>query len=655
MKTRLSVLLQRALPLLIIALISLVFRVRTVAAAENAFLGIPGLATQTSLQITEMRVTYRFDQIGARGKTPDTVPVQIAFKVHNSDKTQTVSVQLPLGYTDGRLAEPTALFVNGKEFPIPKTSVVRLFGSSSDVKTISFPLTVYENADAIVDIRINQPSDDTGFVFRMSTGGAWNGVVQTGSLEALMPYQAQNWNVALRKTGDNELLPLAYSGTAAKWSFSDLHPAQENDAVWLIANPDAMDYFNLGNDAWTQSQGADIHSYETMRNALLDMTPCNGVRMPLESWWNGMYDTMTMGVVAGDGQSQQEQLQRAMQYWSDGWSVPQGSSAACTSLHQRPDRYRTAVKNMLALQPEQRSAASQDALKKHFVFLRQLAAVAADPSVVLANITDDTDPVSANLSFAQRQLLANWDERFAAPEQSKTQGAAAAIVQSSIVKAPFAFVSSTLNRISRALPHLSLRTQIVIFVLLALLVLLLVIVVVVKWKERQDPPASNSDPLPHAFSELSKPSTPFTPPGFESKMNLVHGLGNPPSPSAQTTNYPSTSLTSSGDLSGARAGKQQITDGKQRSAMNDKAHDGAIKPQTTSPAPLTNASHQSTAPVVIQTVKPQAAINTQHDAKPAVVIKTDTSSQEKSRISTDAFKPKTPGPTIPPPTDLPWA
>lgn len=582
---------------LALAMFSAVYSVQAATPGDSASVGLPGFADPSPMQMTELRVTYRFDQMDARGKAPDAVPVQMAFKIHNPERTQDVMLLIPLGDADGRTADLTAVYINGKEKQLPAPALRRFSGTDGDIRAASLPITVYENSDTLVDIRFSQPADANGFVFRMGTGRAWNGTLQTGSLEGIFPYAVQNWNASLRKNTDNALVPLTYQDNAARWSFENLAPDQANDVTWSFADTAAMDYFNRGNDLWTQTQGADPQSYEMMYQALLDMQPCGQVKMPLESWWNGMFDTIATGVIASTPEAGQERRQKALDVWSSRWAVPVGDDAACVSMRQRPDRYRMAASQILSITPDQRSSATQQTINNHFLFLRKVAAVSTDPNVNPNGITDESDPFQdKSLTAGQKQALAVWDSRFANPTTTETPPTATGSA------APFSFISSTINRIAGALPRLSLRTQIIIFIIFALLLLTIVSVLLFKWREKPLV-ETHKDPMPQAFGGL--PIPPRNTSGTqEPKMNLMRGLGNPPAP----TPPPDSKIQKPEAQSISPLVTTKVDDAKReptKSAMNTPS---TQTPDKTSPTP-----------------------------------------------QNEIIKPKTPEPTTPPPTDLPWA
>ncbi|GEM_PF-949587 len=454
------------------AVLGLQASVALAAGPDYQGLGLPGPLTPTQIQLDELRVTYRFDQMGLRGKAQDAVPVQTTYKFHNPGAAQTLDVAVPLSWANGKQAELTAAFVNGKEVRAAIKNDVAFSGSDRKSRAAVLNVTVFENADLILDLRLNQPVEKLMFPFDLRTGAGWNGTVQTGTLEAILPFDAANWNLTLRKRGDDVMLPLAYSGRAAAWSFNGLKPEPANDVYWTVADPSAMDYYARGNQRYQQTQG-DAESYAMMRNALLDMVPCGETRLPLSTWWNNTYDTVTTGLLVAQFPEGMERLSRALEMWSDNWNVPHGDDAACQAMRQRPDRYRQALKSLLALPQDQRSAQANTALTNHYRFLRNLAA-ANVPGTKLA--TGDTDPFGdVNVSDADKQAMSQWDDRFAATGTPAVKGAVSQ-------------TATTLwNKVKAAFPKLSLRTQIVIFVLLALIVLIGIALIAFGWKEKDEP------------------------------------------------------------------------------------------------------------------------------------------------------------------------
>ena len=435
--------------------------------------GLPGPLSSTQIQLDELRVTYRFDQMGQRGKAQDAVPVQATYKFHNPGPTQTLEVGVPLPSANGKTAELTSVFVNGKEVRPAQIKNVNFVNSDSGVRAAVISVTVFENSDLILDLRGNQPVEKLEFPFDMRTGAGWDGTVQSGTYEAILPYDAANWNLALRKRGDDTLVPLNYAGRAATWTFTELKPEAANDVYWTIADPSAMDYYSRGNLRYQQTQG-DAESYSMMRSALLDMVPCGDVKMPLSTWWNSVYDTVSTGYLAAQYPEGMERLSRSLELWSDSWNVPHGDDAACQTMRQRPDRYRQALKALLAIPKDQLSAQANTALANHYRFLRNLAAANSPESRLSSG---DTDPIKdPNLSEADKSVMSQWDDRFASTTAVQQQGNASSTP-----------IGNFWNKIKAAFPKLSLRTQIAIFVILALLVLIGVALIAFGWKEKEEP------------------------------------------------------------------------------------------------------------------------------------------------------------------------
>ncbi len=431
-------------------------------AATIPGIGLPGPVSKTNLEISELRITYRFDQQNSQGKAQQAIPVQMTFRVHNAGKSETVKIAIPVGAVDGRWAELAAIYVNGKELPLPKLTDVSL-PDADGMRAATFNLTVFDNADAIVDIRLNQPQSTVGYAFRLGTGANWNGSL-TGSLEALFPYNAQNWNTVLRKTNNDEMIPVAYSGHSVTWNFSNLRPATENDAYWILADPASMEYFDRGTKLYTETRG-NLESYEMMLNALLDMVPCNDVRMPMAPWWTNTHQTVATGIISLQP-NESLQLSKALELWSANWTAANGQDKACIEMRQSPDRYRSVLRQIMAMPNDQRSSELQNALELHAKFLKNLSATLGGNS--LASTTSTQELLSASIldkvSPQDKTILANWDDRFAGSASSKNAA------------------SSSVNSAFK----LSKTWQIVIYSILALLVLIGIAIIATRWKE-EDP------------------------------------------------------------------------------------------------------------------------------------------------------------------------
>lgn len=491
------------------------------AGPEYQGFGLPGPSSASKIQLDELRVTYRFDQMGRRGKAQDAVPVQTTYKFHNPGATQTLDIGVPLPSANGKLAELTTVYVNGKEVRPGAPKTLRLQNTQRDVTASVVTVTIFENSDLILDLRGNQPVEKLEFPFAISTGAGWDGSIQSGVFEAVMPYDAANWNLSLRKRDGDTMLPLAYSGRAATWSFNDLKIEVGNDVYWTIADPSAMEYYARGNQRYRDTQG-DAESYSMMRNALLDMVPCGDVRMPLSTWWNSVYDTVTTGYLTTQYTDGMERLAKSLDLWSDGWNIPHGDDAACQAMRQRPDRYRHAVKSLMAMPSEQLSANAKNALTRHYRFLRDLVKANSPESKIQ---TGDADPLNdQNLTDKDRSVLAQWDERFGSITSNASTTAAAPI-------------AGFWNKIKASFPKLSLRTQIALFVILALLVLIGIALIAFGWKEKDEFPKDSGRRTPD-HSPISPPSVfkpgPSNKPLYDRPTSVSGPMfGKPPAPKSE--------------------------------------------------------------------------------------------------------------------------
>ncbi|MFA6447585.1 MAG: hypothetical protein WCW31_05035 [Patescibacteria group bacterium] len=522
-------------------------------AATVPGIGLPGPVSKTNLEISELRITYRFDQQNSQGKAQQSIPVQMTFRVHNAGKAETAKIAIPVGAVDGRWAELAAIYLNGKELPLQKLAATPL-PDADGMRAATFNLTVLDNSDAIVDIRLNQPQNASGYAFKMGTGANWNGNL-TGSLEALFPYNAQNWNTVLRKTSNDEMVPLAYSGHSATWNFSNIKPSAEIDAYWLLADPASMDYFDRGTQLYAEERGS-LESYEMMLSALLDMEPCNGMRMPMAPWWTNTYQTVATGIVSVQP-DESAQLYKSLELWSANWTVANGQEKTCIEMRQDPERYLVALKKILAMPQDQRSSELQNALELHAKFLKNLSSTLGNNS--LESVTSTQGLLSAlasnKASSQDRTILAPWDNRFAEPVASNNSAP-------SSVSSPF---------------KLSRTWQIVIYSLLALLVLIGVAIIATRWKEEDprtsyDVPRTTSDTTPE--NNLFMKIKPDEKKDFQSLMT----------PWQRTDTEPQ--IQDQGSV--ARKEKALSTDVGQEEHKNELPTDGTdnqnlIKPQTPEP------------------------------------------------------------------------
>lgn len=489
-----------------------------VALPTEMQLGLIGTASKNSAQIAEMHVTYRFDQMDS-GKSAQAVPVQMTYRLHNPGNTQTLDVQMPTMGAEGEAPEITAIFVNGKEQPLPKTADKSYQGLDKAYRSISFSVAMPKDADVIVDIRALQPITGENIPFIFNSGRGWDGPIQSGIIEAMFPFNAANWNVTMRKLSpEPTLVPLAYSGRSANWTFSNFDVQAEDGIFWQIANLEAVTYYEQGLDLWRQNNN-DPQAYNMLFRSLMDMTPCHGEQMPSAAWWNNTYDTISVGVISSSGSDSQQQSTKAMELYSANWTVPQGDNASCIEMQQRPDRYRVALKALLAIPQDQRSAAMQQTLEKHSAFLRKLVAVKGENSLQdnLASPAN-TDPLGdAKLSEKDRQLLAIWDDRFANPQaasQANQPGEAKATGGQSIKSGTS--VSTTINNLLQKLPNLSFGTQIILFAILALIVLIIIGYIIFKWQEAPIIPERPID-----FQTKTPPTVPLMGMGLGTKVNLA--------------------------------------------------------------------------------------------------------------------------------------
>ncbi|MFA6503970.1 MAG: hypothetical protein WCT54_03430 [Patescibacteria group bacterium] len=476
-------------------------------------LGMIGTGLKSPIEVAEMRVTYRFDQIGT-GKSAQAVPVQMTYRLHNPAATQNIEVSIPTPGPEDEVPVITTIYVNGREQPIGKMQNKNYFGVTSPISSVSFNLTVAKDADAIVDVRALQPLAGDSVPFAFQTGRAWSGNINTGTVEAFFTFTTANWNVALRELkADPTMIPIIYSGKNTSWTFSEKDLQAAPDVFWQLANLENMAYYEQGLDAW-RANNNDPQAYIELHRALLDLTPCHGETLPLATWWNNMYETISVGILSslqGD-----EQNMQAMELYSASFQVPQGDNAACIAMQQRPERYRGVVAKLLAMPIDQRSSAVQSTLDKHFQFLRKLVAQKGENSLQddPNNITN-TDPYGDNrLSANDRRLLAQWDDRFAGTEPMN----AANNQTQSPQKASSSFASSassTINGILNKLPHLSFGTQVILLSILALIILAIIGFIIFKWQDTPTLPERQKD------SSISSPTVPLMGMGLGKKINFA--------------------------------------------------------------------------------------------------------------------------------------
>jgi hypothetical protein len=211
---------------------------------------------------------------------------------------------------------------------------------------------------------------------------------------------------------------------------------------------------------------------------------------------------------------------KSLELWSANWTVPQGEDAECLAKQWRPDRYRSALNALMAIPKDQRSSAVQQALDKHYAFMRKLAAQRGENS--LQEKTDsipNTDPLNeSKLSAKDRQLMADWDARFSQPNvpgQANAQGNTQ--IQGKSTTSSSLFASTTIGRILKKLPKLSFGTQILLFAFLALIILIIIGYIIFKWQETPSVPERPMD----ASATGKSPTVPLMGMGLGSKVNLA--------------------------------------------------------------------------------------------------------------------------------------
>jgi hypothetical protein len=481
-------------------------------------LGMIGTGNKTPIQISEARITYRFDQ-GGTGKAAQAVPVQMTYRLHNPSTTQTLDVYVPIVGPEGDAPEVTAIFVNGREQPLATASSARYYGLDQPLRSTSFNLTLPKDADAIIDIRALQPITGENIPFAFQTAKAWSETLQNGTLEAFFPFTTANWNVALRELKQEPtLIALTYSGKTASWSFSNVKTETASDVFWQTANLEAMAYYEQGLDLWRKDNN-DPQAYETLKGALLDMIPCRGEQMPLATWWNSMLDTVNVGILSALPQGDAQDV-KALEIFSNNWTVPQGENKSCTAMQQRPERYSSALSYILQVPKDQRSAAVEQALNKHYEFLNKLTAVMGENSLGLdPNNVTSVDPFgNPKLSDKDKSILKLWDYRFGGPQPTETM---ATSTQSGATKTSIgSSVSSTLANIMQRLPKLSFGTQIILFAILALIVLVIIGFIVFRWQENPTVPERPKD-VPGSPYGNNRPTVPLMGMGLGRKPDLT--------------------------------------------------------------------------------------------------------------------------------------
>ncbi len=497
-------------------------------------LGLIGTSAETPVQINEMRVTYRFDQMDA-GKTHNSVPVQMTYRLHNPGSAQTFELAIPLAGQSDMRPEITAVFINGVEQPLSGAVNHTYASTNLNLPSMTLTLSMAPGADQIVDIRALQPVDQEIIRFAFQTGKAWSGTIASGSLEAIFPYTAANWNVTLRRLNSEQtMIPLVYAGNSAKWEFNNLDARTADDVYWTHANISAITYFDQGHEKWKMDNN-DPEAYAMLHRALLDMIPCAGRTMPLASWWDSMYETITTGLIATEVPEGQEQWMKSMERWSAGWTVMRTDNE-CTALQWRPARYAMSVKQLLEVPLDQRSADMRRALDNHYKFLRKLVAYTGESSLQDdPNNLPSTDPfANPNLSEADRLMLSQWDQRFAsavpaAQAPTSTAGTTPTQDKTSLTQN----VSSTINNLLDKLPRLSFGTQMIVFGIIALIVIIIIGLIVFKWQENPKLPDRPNDFKP------KPPTVPLTGQGLSPKIQTPPSA--PVVPPVSVTKYQNSS------------------------------------------------------------------------------------------------------------------
>lgn len=486
-------------------------------------LGLIGTASELPVQINEMRVIYRFDQMDT-GKTHNSVPVHMTYRLHNPGGAQSFDLAVPLADEQDTHPEITAVFINGVEQPLSGTVNQSYFSTNLNTPAMTLSLAMAPGADQIVDIRALQPAYGETMRFAFETGRAWSGRIASGSLEAIFPYTPANWNVSLRQL-DNEqtLIPLTYSDHSAKWEFSNLDTRTAGDVYWIYANIGAITYFDQGHAKWKINNN-DPEAYTMLHRALLDMQPCAGRTMPLASWWDGMYETITMGLIATEVPEGQAQWMKAMERWSAGWTVMKTDNE-CVAKQWHPARYALNVKQLMEVSEDQRSAGMRQALNNHYKFMRQLVAYTGENS-----LGDNPDSIPSmdplgdpKLSEADRLLLSQWDQRFSSPTPipDTTPAVSTKAGQPADKTGLTQTVSSTINQILEKLPRLSFGTQMILFGIIALIVIIIIGLIVFKWQETPKLPERPNDFKPN------HPTVPLTGQGLPPRTQIP-----PPAPVA---------------------------------------------------------------------------------------------------------------------------
>jgi hypothetical protein len=448
---------------------------------DSPRLGLPGPVGDTMIQIQDLRVTYRFDQLNEPGKSVGMIPVQMTAKLHNFGSAQSLEIAIPLISSHNVAPEVASFYANGQEQKINRNQKVNLDGNG-DIEAATVRVNLAKEGEVIIDIRLLQPIDGNILPLLFNTASGWKDVIPSGTIEAITPFAPFNWNIELRRVDSDAAVALTYADKSVAYSFQNLIPSSAQDVYWHFANMEALEYFARGNERFQKTQG-DEKSYQMMRSGLLDMIPCNGVRMPLASWWRNMYETITLGVISSAPEGQ-ERTARAMELWSDNWHVPSEAERECAELKQRPDKYKTALNQLLMIAPAERSTYANDALKKHDKFVKEMSEKMGDGSITNSEAADLGD--DENLSETDRSLLGEWDAGFVNGSKavdSNTNSEANDDDNES------GFVSSTLAAFDKWIPSLTLGSQILLFIFLALILVIIVTFIILRWKEDDTPKA----------------------------------------------------------------------------------------------------------------------------------------------------------------------
>ncbi len=468
--------------------------------AEEPKLGLPGPIVATEIQLQDLRVTYRFDQMNEPGKSVGYVPVQITAKLHNFGSAQTLDMAIPTVEVHNIKPQIASIYVNGQETGYSLQDDVSLKGYGERIDATVVRLSLAKDGEVIIDIRALQPLGQNKIPLLLSTAAGWNETIPSGTIEAITSFAPFNWNLELRHAKSNALAPLAYADNSAAHTFQNLIPSPAQDLYWQYADMEALEYFARGNERFQKTKG-DSKSYQMMRRGLLDMIPCNGVKMPLKSWWNNTYEAVTLGYIS-EISEEQEKFAKALELWSDNWTVAQGAQEECTLMRQNPGQYKRFLSKLKAIEPAKRNTYANDALRNHKTFMRELSGEQGDGSI--AKSETDELYLDENLSETDKSLLDNWDGDFINGDKNNaTQSGDSVAARADEEKQ--SFVSSTINAVSNFFPKLSFGSQVLLFVFLAIILLVIIILIVTRWKEKP-PKAPSSYPPQTQVKKTVAPS-----------------------------------------------------------------------------------------------------------------------------------------------------